>query len=139
MADSPAEDRSAASAVADALYARIGEAAPHRRLEATRRAVELLGDPQRMYGVIHIAGTNGKTSTARITESLLRAHGLRVGLMTSPHLHRLNERIMIDGEPIADRMLADNWADVEPVLQMVDAELLANSEPALSFSKRSRC
>lgn len=133
MADSPAEDRSAASAVADALYARIGEAAPHRRLEATRRAVELLGDPQRMYGVIHIAGTNGKTSTARITESLLRAHGLRVGLMTSPHLHRLNERIMIDGEPIADRMLADNWADVEPVLQMVDAELLANSEPALSF------
>ncbi|MEK9599488.1 MAG: folylpolyglutamate synthase/dihydrofolate synthase family protein [Pontimonas sp.] len=133
MADSPAEDRSAASAVAEALYARIGEAAPHRRLEATRRAVELLGDPQRMYGVIHIAGTNGKTSTARITESLLRAHGLRVGLMTSPHLHRLNERIMIDGEHIADRMLADNWADVEPVLQMVDAELLANSEPALSF------
>ena len=133
MADSPAEDRSAASAVAEALYARIGEAAPQRRLEATRRAVELLGDPQRMYGVIHIAGTNGKTSTARITESLLRAHGLRVGLMTSPHLHRLNERIMIDGEPIADRMLADNWADVEPVLQMVDAELLANSEPALSF------
>ena len=133
MADSPAEDRRAASAVAEALYARIGEAAPHRRLEATRRAVELLGDPQRMYGVIHIAGTNGKTSTARITESLLRAHGLRVGLMTSPHLHRLNERIMIDGEPIADRMLADNWADVEPVLQMVDAELLANSEPALSF------
>ncbi len=133
MADSPAEDRSAASAVAEALYARIGEAVPHRRLEATRRAVELLGDPQRMYGVIHIAGTNGKTSTARIIESLLRAHGLRVGLMTSPHLHRLNERIMIDGEHIADRMLADNWADVEPVLQMVDAELLANSEPALSF------
>jgi len=133
VADTPAEDRRAASAVAEALYARIGEATPHRRLEATRRAVELLGDPQRMYGVIHIAGTNGKTSTARITESLLRAHGLRVGLMTSPHLHRLNERIMIDGEPIADGMLADNWADVEPVLQMVDAELLANSEPALSF------
>ena len=133
MADTPAEDRRAASAVAEALYARIGEATPHRRLEATRRAVELLGDPQRMYGVIHIAGTNGKTSTARITESLLRAHGLRVGLMTSPHLHRLNERIMIDGEPITDGMLADNWADVEPVLQMVDAELLANSEPALSF------
>lgn len=133
MADTPAEDRRAASAVAEALYARIGEATPHRRLEATRRAVELLGDPQRMYGVIHIAGTNGKTSTARITESLLRAHGLRVGLMTSPHLHRLNERIMIDGEPIADGILADNWADVEPVLQMVDAELLANSEPALSF------
>ncbi len=123
----------AAAAVEEALYARIGEGTPKRRLEATRRAVELLGDPQRMYGVIHIAGTNGKTSTARITDSLLRSHGLRVGLMTSPHLHRLNERIMIDGEAITDRMMADNWADVEPVLQMVDAQLLANSEPPLSF------
>ena len=78
-----------------------------------------------MYGVIHIAGTNGKTSTARITESLLRAHGLRTGLMTSPHLHRVNERIVIDGEHISDRMLADNWADVEPFIAMVDAELIA--------------
>jgi dihydrofolate synthase/folylpolyglutamate synthase len=86
-----------------------------------------------MYGVIHIAGTNGKTSTARITESLLRAHGLRTGLMTSPHLHRVNERIVIDGEHISDRMLADNWADVEPFIAMVDAELIANSEPPLSY------
>ena len=133
MSDLPSDDRMAAAAVEEALFARIGEGTPKRRLEATRRAVELLGDPQRMYGVIHIAGTNGKTSTARITDSLLRSHGLRVGLMTSPHLHRLNERIMIDGEAITDRMLADNWADVEPVLQMVDAELLANSEPPLTF------
>jgi dihydrofolate synthase/folylpolyglutamate synthase len=86
-----------------------------------------------MYGVIHIAGTNGKTSTARITESLLRAHGLRTGLMTSPHLHRVNERIVIDGEHITDRMLADNWADVEPCIAMVDAELIANGEPPLSY------
>lgn len=133
MVDNSSEDRLAAARVEEALYARIGEGAPKRRLDATRRAVELLGDPQRMYGVIHIAGTNGKTSTARITESLLRAHGLRVGLMTSPHLNRLSERIMIDGEPISDRMLADNWADVEPFIQMVDAELEAKSEPPLTF------
>ena len=133
MADTPSYDRLAAAAVEEALYARIGEGTPKRRVEATRRAVELLGDPQRMYGVIHIAGTNGKTSTARITESVLRSHGLRVGLMTSPHLHRLSERIMIDGVPISDRLLAENWADVEPFLQMVDAELLANSEPPLTF------
>ena len=107
MADTPSDDRLAAAAVEEALYARIGEGTPKRRLEATRRAVELLGDPQRMYGVIHIAGTNGKTSTARIAESLLRSHGLRVGLMTSPHLHRLSERIVIDGEPISDRLLAE--------------------------------
>lgn len=127
------KDRRDADAVFDALLGRLGESRPVRRLEATRRVLDLLGDPQRMYGVIHIAGTNGKTSTARIIESLLRAHGLRTGLMTSPHLHRVNERIVIDGEPISDRMLADNWADVEPFIQMVDAEMIANSKPALSY------
>lgn len=126
-------DRLEADRVATALLGRMGEGAPVRRLGATRRALELLGDPQRMYGVIHIAGTNGKTSTARITESLLRAHGLRTGVMTSPHLHRVNERIVIDGEQISDRMLADNWADVEPFIGIVDAELIANGEPPLSY------
>jgi len=132
-ADESSSDRRDADAVFSALVGRQGEGRPVRRLGATRRALELLGDPQRMYGVIHIAGTNGKTSTARITESLLRAHGLRTGLMTSPHLHRVNERIVIDGEHISDRMLADNWADVEPFIAMVDAELIANSEPPLSY------
>jgi dihydrofolate synthase / folylpolyglutamate synthase len=132
-ADESSTDRRDADAVFSALVGRQGEGRPVRRLGATRRALELLGDPQRMYGVIHIAGTNGKTSTARITESLLRAHGLRTGLMTSPHLHRVNERIVIDGEHISDRMLADNWADVEPFIAMVDAELIANSEPPLSY------
>jgi dihydrofolate synthase/folylpolyglutamate synthase len=132
-ADESSSDRRDADAVFSALLGRQGEGRPVRRLGATRRALELLGDPQRMYGVIHIAGTNGKTSTARITESLLRAHGLRTGLMTSPHLHRVNERIVIDGEHISDRMLADNWADVEPFIAMVDAELIANSEPPLSY------
>lgn len=127
------KDRRDADAVFDSLLGRLGESRPVRRLDATRRVLDLLGDPQRMYGVIHIAGTNGKTSTARIIESVLRAHGLRTGLMTSPHLHRVNERIVIDGEPISDRMLADNWADVEPFIQMVDAEMIANSTPALSY------
>lgn len=127
------QDRRDADAVFDALLTRLGESRPVRRLDATRRALDLLGDPQRMYGVIHLAGTNGKTSTARIIESLLRAHGLRTGLMTSPHLHRVNERIVIDGEHISDRMLADNWADVEPFITMVDAEMIANSQPPLSY------
>ena len=127
------QDRRDADAVFEALLGRLGESRPVRRLEATRRVLDLLGDPQRMYGIIHIAGTNGKTSTARIIESLLRAHGLRTGLMTSPHLHTVNERIVIDGEQISDRMLADNWADVEPFIQMVDAEMIANSQPPLSY------
>ena len=133
MSSTGAFERQEADAVMAALMARVGEKRPERRLHAIRRVTELLGDPQRMYGVIHLAGTNGKTSTARITESILRALGLRTGLMTSPHLHRINERIVIDGEPISDRMLADNWADVEPFLTIVDAELVANSEPPLTY------
>lgn len=119
--------------VYEELLARIGEQAPQPRLEATRRAVELIGDPQRTYPVIHITGTNGKTSTSRIVESILRAYGLRTGLMTSPHLVRVNERIVIDGRAISNRTLAENWADIRPFLLMVDAELLAKSEEPLTY------
>jgi dihydrofolate synthase/folylpolyglutamate synthase len=122
---------------ADAVYAellsRIGEANPRPRLDATRRAVELLGDPQRAYPIIHVTGTNGKTSTSRIIESILRAHGLRTGLLTSPHLVRVNERIMIDGEPISNEAFVANWRDIEPYLAMVDAELEKEGELPLTF------
>ncbi len=128
-----AEYQEDADRVYEELLARIGEAAPQPRLSATRRAVELLGDPQRNYPVIHITGTNGKTSTSRITESILRAYGLRTGLMTSPHLVRVNERIVIDGLPISNRALAANWADVRPFLDLVDAELETKDEEPLTF------
>src|SRR5690554_3755343 len=122
---------------ADAVYAellsRVGEANPQPRLDATRRAVELLGDPQRAYPIIHVTGTNGKTSTSRITESILRAHGLRTGLLTSPHLVRVNERIMIDGEPVSNEAFVANWRDIQPYLAMVDAELEKNGELPLTF------
>ena len=116
-----------------ALLARSGEAKPERRLDATRRAVELLGDPQRTYPVIHLTGTNGKTSTSRMTESILRAHGLRTGLFTSPHLVRFTERIVIDGLPIGDAQLLANWRDIEPVIDMVDAELAKDGRAALTY------
>jgi dihydrofolate synthase/folylpolyglutamate synthase len=95
--------------------------------------VELLGDPQRAYPIIHITGTNGKTSTSRIAESILRAYGLRTGLLTSPHLVRFNERIVIDGEPISDENLARNWEDIEPYLAIVDSELEEAGEAPLTF------
>jgi dihydrofolate synthase/folylpolyglutamate synthase len=129
----PDEFVEAGDAVYAALLERLGEAAPQPRLSATRRVVELLGDPQRSYPVIHITGTNGKTSTSRITESILRAYGLRTGLFTSPHLERLNERIMVDGEPISNEALAANWADIEPFLQIVDGELETAGEPRVTF------
>ena len=116
-----------------ALMARIGEQAPERRLTATRRAVELLGDPHLAYPVIHITGTNGKTSTARMTESIVRAHGLRTGLMTSPHLVSIRERIVIDGEPIEPSRFVENWDDITPILEMTDAELTAKGELPLTF------
>jgi dihydrofolate synthase/folylpolyglutamate synthase len=131
--DAPDEFVEEGDAVYAALVSRLGEAAPQPRLSATRRVVELLGDPQRSYPIVHITGTNGKTSTSRITESILRAYGLRTGLFTSPHLERLNERIVIDGEPISNEALAANWRDIEPFLDIVDGELDSAGEPRLTF------
>jgi dihydrofolate synthase/folylpolyglutamate synthase len=124
-------------AEADEVYAellvRIGEATPQPRLEPTRRVCELLGDPQHSAPVIHITGTNGKTSTSRMIEAILRATGLKTGLLTSPHLVRVNERIVIDGLPVSNEAFVRNYRDIEPYLAIVDAELIANGEEALSY------
>lgn len=126
-------DRSRADKVYESLLERAGERWVQPRKERTARILELLADPQKTYRVVHITGTNGKTSTARMIESLLRAHGLRTGLFTSPHLERFTERIMIDGEPIADAAIADAWDEIEPFVQMVDAELDAANDAPLTF------
>ena len=115
------------------LTTRIGEANPQPRLTAMRRLVDLMGDPQSAAPVVHITGTNGKTSVSRMIEVLLRAHGLRTGLLTSPHLARFNERIVIDGEPVSDEQLAQAWQELEPILGFVDSELGAAGEPPVSF------
>jgi len=128
-----AEYEEAADEVYRELLARIGEANPQPRLDATRRAVELLGDPHRAAPVIHITGTNGKTSTSRMIESILRAAGLRTGLLTSPHLRRVNERIVIDGLPVSNEALVRNWDDIAPFLAMVDTELEAADQAPLSY------
>jgi len=127
------EYRAAADAAYQALLDRMGESQPQPRLEPTRKAAELLGDPHRAYPIIHVTGTNGKTSTSRMIESILRAHGLRTGLLTSPHLVRVNERIMIDGAPISNRAFAQNWDDIQPYLAIVDAELVAAGDEPLTF------
>lgn len=126
-------DQDRADAVYETLLSRAGERWVQPRKERTARLLELLGDPQSTYRVVHITGTNGKTSTARMIESLLRAHGLRTGLFTSPHLERFTERIMIDGEPIQDAAVADAWEDIEPFVGLVDAELAGAGEEPLTF------
>jgi dihydrofolate synthase/folylpolyglutamate synthase len=126
-------DRTRADAVYAALLQRQGEQWIQPRVERTRRVLELLDDPQRTYRVVHVTGTNGKTSTSRLIESLLRALGLRTGLFTSPHLERFTERIMIDGEPVTDAAIADAWDEITPFVDLVDAELAADGDAALTF------
>lgn len=126
-------DRSRADAVYEALLARQGERWVQPRVERTRRVLELLDDPQRTYRVVHVTGTNGKTSTSRMIESIVRAHGLRTGLFTSPHLARYTERIQIDGEPVADAAVADAWEEIEPIVALVDAEFEAAGDAPLTF------
>ena len=84
--------------------------------------VDLLGSPQRCYPVLHIAGTNGKTSVARMLDALLSRMGLRVGRYTSPHMQRVTERISVDGTPISPERYVEAYHDIEPYVALVDAE-----------------
>src|SRR5262245_6763312 len=102
------------------IFARRPEHSVDPSLERITALVTLLGDPQRAYPVIHVTGTNGKTSTARMIEALLRARGLRTGLFTSPHLSSVRERIRIDGEPIAVEGFLAAYDDVAPYVRLVD-------------------
>lgn len=131
------EAAQAARRAADEVYAGILKRAPEHDIDPTLDRVaavcELLGDPQKAYRVVHLTGTNGKTSTARMVERLVREHGLRTGRFTSPHLHRVTERIAVDGEPISDEQFVATWQDVAPYVHMVDVKEQAEGRPRLSF------
>ena len=115
------------------LLARAPENKMEPRLDAVARAVEVLGDVHRAAPVIHITGTNGKTSTARMIEALLLGHDLRVGRFTSPHLESVTERICINGAPVPDATFVRIWEEIAPYIQLVDTELASRGEPALTF------
>ena len=107
--------------VDDALQSRWPETRIEPSLDRIRAFATLLGDPQQAYPVIHLTGTNGKTSTSRMIDTLLRAHDLRTGRFTSPHLERINERISVDGEPLTDAEFVRAFNDVAPYTHLVDA------------------
>jgi dihydrofolate synthase/folylpolyglutamate synthase len=88
-----------------------------------------LGQPQRSSACAHIAGTNGKGSTAAMLESILRAAGLRTGLYTSPHLERINERIRINGENISDHDFASAWSRVHSSIESLMASGKLTAHP----------
>ncbi|UOQ58513.1 Mur ligase family protein [Leucobacter allii] len=125
--------RTPAERVYAELLERVGEAHPRPRIEPVRRLAELAGSPQLSYPVIQVAGTNGKTSTSRAVESLLRAHGLRTGLFTSPHLVDFTERFQIGGAPIDGEVLASAWEELKLPLAVADAELESSGQGPITF------
>lgn len=90
--------------------------------ERIHNLLDLLGNPQRAYQAVHLTGTNGKTSTARMVDGLLRAHGMRTGRYTSPHLETVRERIALDGEPVDEERFVNVYREVAPLAALIDAE-----------------
>ncbi|MDR6939118.1 folylpolyglutamate synthase/dihydrofolate synthase family protein [Arcanobacterium hippocoleae] len=127
----------ALGAQVDEIYREIISRAPEHKvqpsLERVKECLDLLGNPQDTYRAIHLTGTNGKTSTARMIEALLRERGLRTGRFTSPHLNSVRERITINGRAISAADFIDTWEDVRPVIELVDARSQAKGGPKLSF------
>lgn len=106
---------------------------PETRLDPTLDRIEalmqLLGEPQRTYRVVHLTGTNGKTSTSRMVDAILRSRGLRTGRFTSPHVESMTERISVDGDALTEDAFVRAYLDVAPFLDLVDAD----SDHPLSF------
>lgn len=108
-------------AVEAALDRRWPETVLEPSTERIAALVDALGDPHRGYPVVHLTGTNGKTSTARMIDALLTEIGLRTGRYTSPHLQRATERINIDNRPVTPERYVEIYRDVQPFLDIVDA------------------
>jgi dihydrofolate synthase/folylpolyglutamate synthase len=116
----PAVDAALRAVEAD-LAGRWGETKLEPSVDRIRALMDVLGDPQRAYPSIHITGTNGKTSTARMIEALLSAFELRTGRYTSPHVQSITERISLDGAPIPAERFIETYDDIKPYVEMVDA------------------
>src|SRR6478672_1874759 len=122
MTDTPAARPAQTFAEAeDALLSRWPETKLEPSLDRIRAFTEILGGPQRAYPVVHLTGTNGKTSTARMIDTLLRGLGLRTGRFTSPHLESMTERITVDGLPVSPERFVDVYREVIPYIELVDA------------------
>ena len=116
-----------------ALTRRWPESKIEPSLDRIGALVDLLGSPHLAVPVIHVAGTNGKTSTGRMIEAVLRALGLRTGLFTSPHLHNVRERIRIDGEAVDIERFVTVYDDIAPYIGIVDRGSANGGGPEMSF------
>jgi dihydrofolate synthase / folylpolyglutamate synthase len=104
------------------VTSRWGEGRMQPTIDRIAALVDLLGQPQRSYRAIHLTGTNGKTSTARMVDDLLRGFGLRTGRFTSPHLSDITERIVVDGERVSPRTFVEGYRELAPYLELVDGQ-----------------
>jgi len=122
---------------AEQVYTEILGRAPEHdlvpSLDRIAAVIGLLGDPQRSYPVVHVSGTNGKTSTTRLIERLLREHGLRTGRFTSPHLTDVRERISLDGAPLSREAFVAVYDEVLPYVDLVDAKSAEHGGPRMTF------
>ncbi len=121
-------DRAAQAAYAEVERALLRRLPEHKSvegptLERIRLLCELLGEPQHAAPVIHLTGTNGKTSTARMVDSLLAAFGVRAGRLTSPHLAEIRERISLSGEPVSPERFVQAYHEVMPFVDLADPRL----------------
>jgi dihydrofolate synthase/folylpolyglutamate synthase len=116
-------------AVENELATRWGETKLEPSVSRIAALMDVMGDPQRSYPSIHITGTNGKTSTARMIEALLGAFELRTGRYTSPHVQSVTERLSLDGAPITAERFIETYDDIKPYVEMVDSQ----QEYRLSF------
>lgn len=116
------DDQARIDAIEKALLARWPENRIAPTLERISALVDMLGSPQLTYPTIHIGGTNGKTTTSRMVDSLLFEMGLRTGRFTSPHLESYLERICINGQPIDAKEMIFSFNDVSPYLDLMDTK-----------------
>ena len=116
------DDQERVDAIEQALLARWPETRIAPTTERIAALVDILGSPQLTYPTIHVGGTNGKTTTSRMIDSLLFAHGLRTGRFTSPHLETYRERIAINGEAIDPKDLIFAYNDIAAYLDLIDTK-----------------
>ena len=116
------DDQERVDAIEQALLARWPEVRIDPTTDRIAALVDILGSPQLTYPTIHVGGTNGKTTTTRMIDSLLFAHGLRTGRFTSPHLETYRERIAINGEPIDPKELIFVYNDIAAYLDLMDSK-----------------
>jgi len=105
-----------------ALLARWPETRLEPSLDRIAALTELLGEPQRSYPVVHLTGTNGKTSTSRMVDTLIRATDLRTGRFTSPHVESMTERISLDGRPLTEEQFVEAYNDVAAIAALADED-----------------